>query len=125
MFESHSPAVASPDFAAQRASIAVEASVITLINVLEVSPERQSALVELLEKATHEVMRHIPGFVSANIHRSLDGRYVANYAQWRSLEDFERMLANPEAQAHIREATAIAKAVPVLYHVSSIHLSGE
>jgi hypothetical protein len=70
-------------------------------------------------------MRHLPGFVSASIHRSLDGTRVANYAQWRSLEDFERMLANPEAQAHIREATAIAKAVPVLYRVNSVHLSSE
>lgn len=125
MSKSQSPAVSGPDFAAPQVSIAVEAPVITLINVLEVPPERQSALVEILEKATVDVMRHLPGFVSASIHRSLDGTCVANYAQWRSLEDFERMLANPEAQAHIREATAIAKAVPVLYRVNSVHLSSE
>lgn len=125
MSRSQSPAVSDPDLVASQASIAVAAQVITLINILEIPPERQSELVEILEKATAEVIRHLPGFVSANIHCSLDGTRVANYAQWRSMEDFERMLANPEAQAHIREATAIAKAAPVLYRVSSVHLAGE
>jgi heme-degrading monooxygenase HmoA len=117
--------VSDPDLVASQASIAVEAQVITLINILEIPPERQSELVEILEKATAEVIRYLPGFVSASIHCSLDGTRVANYAQWRSMEDFERMLANPEAQAHIRDATAIAKAAPVLYRVSSVHLAGE
>jgi heme-degrading monooxygenase HmoA len=125
MSRSQSPTVSDADLVGPRATIAVGAPVITLINVLEVPPGRQSELVEILEKATAEVMRHLPGFISANIHCSLDGTRVANYAQWRSMEDFERMLANPQAQAHIREATAIAKAVPVLYRVNSVHLSGE
>ena len=54
---------------------------IALINTFTVAPKRADELLAVLEKATHEVMRHVPGFVSANFHRSLDGRYVANYAQ--------------------------------------------
>ena len=96
--------------------------VVTLINVYEVAPERQAELVTLLEAATDSVMRHLPGFVSANIHRSLDGKHVANYAQWATREDFERMLANPEAGVHRRQFAATAKgASPVLYQVSSTH----
>ena len=125
MSRRQSPAVTDPDSAAPQASIAAGTPVITLINVLEVDPERQSELVELLAKATDAVMRHVPGFISATLHCSLDGTRVANYAQWRSLDDFERMLANPDAQVHIREATAIAKAAPVLYRVNSVHLAGE
>ncbi|MGA9524036.1 MAG: antibiotic biosynthesis monooxygenase family protein [Myxococcaceae bacterium] len=102
-------------------TIAASAPVVTLINVFEVSAEKQSALIDILEKATIEVMQHLPGFISANIHRSLDGTRVANYAQWRSADDFKRMLANPEAQVHMAEATAIALAAPVLYRVSSVH----
>jgi heme-degrading monooxygenase HmoA len=102
-------------------TIAVDAPVVTLINIFEVPAERQAELVAILEKATVDVMRHLPGFVAANLHTSLDGTRVANYAQWRSVEDFERMLANPEAQAHMREATAIAKVAPGLYRVSSVH----
>jgi len=108
-----------------RAAIAADAPILTMINVLEVPPERQAELVAILETATAEVMRYLPGFISANIHRSFDGTRVATYAQWRSREDFERMLANPAAQAHIRDATAIAQAAPFLYRVSSVHLAAE
>ncbi len=101
--------------------IDIDAPVITLVNVFEVSRERQSELVDLLERATVEVMQHLPGFISANIHRSLDGSHVANYAQWRTIEDFERMLANPDAQIHMHQATAMAKPAPVLYRVESVH----
>jgi heme-degrading monooxygenase HmoA len=125
MSNSQSSALSAADLAAPQASIVVDAPIITLINVLEVAPERQSELIEILEKATAEVMRHVPGFISASIHRSFDGAHVANYAQWRSMEDFERMLANPEAQVHIREATSIAKATAILYRVSSVNVSAE
>jgi heme-degrading monooxygenase HmoA len=102
-------------------TIAAGAPIVTLINVFEVAPDRQAALIELLERATREVIRKQPGFVSANVHRGLDGTRVANYAQWASLEDFERMLQNREAQAHMSEAAAMAVASPVLYEVASVH----
>jgi hypothetical protein len=52
--------------------ISREMGVVTLINVFEVTPGDQRRLVELLVRATEEVMRDQPGYVSANIHRSLD-----------------------------------------------------
>ena len=48
--------------------------VLTLVNVFTVEPEKQSQLVAVLIEATQKTMRHLPGFVSANMHRSLDGR---------------------------------------------------
>ena len=57
-------------------------------------------------------MKCLPGFVSANIHKSLDGTHVVNYGQWRSKEDFEAMLNNPEAAPHMKAAGAIAKFEP-------------
>lgn len=95
--------------------------IVTLINIFEVTPEKQDELVRLLEQATDEVMRKQTGFVSANLHKSFDGKWVANYAQWKSKEDFERMLQNPEAQKHMQQTLAIAKAAPVLYQVASVH----
>jgi heme-degrading monooxygenase HmoA len=70
------------------ATIAKHNDVVTLINVFTVAPHEQQRLVEVLVDATQSVMRKQPGFVSANIHRSLDGRRVTNYAQWRSREAF-------------------------------------
>jgi heme-degrading monooxygenase HmoA len=96
--------------------------VATLINVFTVAPEDQQHLLDLLVEATESVMKGLPGFVSANLHKSLDGTRVVNYAQWRSREDFEAMLSNPEAAVHMEEAGRIAeKFEPHLYEVSFIH----
>jgi hypothetical protein len=51
---------------------------LTLINVHEVTPEKQAKLLQLLADATEKVMRHQPGFVSVNIHRSVDSTRVVN-----------------------------------------------
>ena len=58
-------------------SIRTGNGVVTLINVFTVAPEHQQELIEVLDRATVQVMRHLPGFVSANIHRGLDGTRVA------------------------------------------------
>ena len=94
---------------------------LTLINVFSVEPERQQELVALLVQATEHTMKHLPGFISANIHRSHDGRRVVNYAQWRSRKDFETMLSNPTAQLHMTQAAEIADFDPILCEVSRVH----
>jgi quinol monooxygenase YgiN len=102
-------------------TIEAGADVVTLINVFTVEPENQDVLVRLLDQATEETMRHLPGFVAANIHRSLDGRRVANYAQWRSVADFQAMLGNPEAGRHMQAAREIAQNDGHLYEVVTVH----
>jgi hypothetical protein len=56
-----------------------------------------------------------------NIHVGLDGASVANYAQWRSKEDFAAMLADPVAQEHMSVAASLAHVEPRLYSVVSTH----
>ena len=94
----------------------------TLINVFTVEPDRTRALTELLTIATDEVVQHLPGFVSANIHLSTDRTRVVNYAQWDSAEAFQAMLNNPQAREHIDKAAALAASFdPHLYTVESVH----
>ena len=93
-------------------------NILTLINVFTVSPEKQQELVTLLIDATQQTMQHLPGFISANVHRSLDGKKVVNYAQWRSMADFEAMRKNPEAVSHMQAAAALAQFDPILCEVS-------
>jgi quinol monooxygenase YgiN len=94
----------------------------TLINVFTVEPDNAAALASLLQEATDKVMRHQPGFRSANIHLSTDGTRVVNYAQWDSAESYQSMLANPEAQPHMANAAALAVSFdPHLYTVESVH----
>ena len=102
-------------------TIAKANDVVTLINVFTVAPEDQQHLVDVLVEATQAVMRKQPGFVSANIHKSLDGTRVANYAQWRSKEAFDAMLGDREAGEHMGEAARIAQSFePHLYEVSFV-----
>jgi quinol monooxygenase YgiN len=70
-------------------TIETHADIATLINHFTVPPDRQRELVDLLVSATEDVMRHQPGFIAANIHASLDGTRVVNYAQWESIAAFE------------------------------------
>jgi heme-degrading monooxygenase HmoA len=99
-------------------TITPDQDVMTLVNVFTVEPDRQQELVDLLVRATDEVMQHLPGFVSANIHRSDDGEHVVNYAQWATLEDFEAMQRDPRATEHIGGAATIASFAPVVCRVA-------
>ncbi|MGI8498883.1 MAG: antibiotic biosynthesis monooxygenase family protein [Gemmatimonadaceae bacterium] len=91
--------------------------IMTLVNVFTVSPEKQTELADLLVRATAETMRHLPGFISASIHRSLDGTKVINYAQWRSQADFAALKENPKARPHMQVAAAMASFEPIVCEV--------
>jgi antibiotic biosynthesis monooxygenase (ABM) superfamily enzyme len=94
----------------------------TLINVFTVEPRQAAELVDLLRTATEDVMRHVPGFISANIHLSTDGTRVTNYAQWRCVEDFQAMLTDPIAREHMGRCADIAIGFePHVYTVESVH----
>jgi quinol monooxygenase YgiN len=62
-------------------------------------------------------VRHAPGFVSASLHRSLDGTKVTMYAQWRSVEDYQAMRQDPTPLPFLQEALALATFEPGMYEV--------
>ena len=93
-------------------------NLLTLVNVFSVRPENQQKLVDMLVEATDRTMKKLPGFISASIHRSLDGTRVVNYAQWRSKTDFDAMRQNPAAQPHMAAVAALATFDPILCEVS-------
>jgi heme-degrading monooxygenase HmoA len=101
-------------------TIRTGAEILTLINVFSVAADRQQELADVLIDATEHTMRNLPGFISANIHKSLDGRRVVNYAQWESRDAFEAMLRNPEARPHMMRAAAIASFDPILCEVTHV-----
>jgi quinol monooxygenase YgiN len=81
---------------AQMTTISKDNNLVTIINVFTVDPANQQRLVDLLTEATETSVRRAPGFVSAALHRSLDGAKVTMYAQWRSVAAYEaRRLAAP------------------------------
>src|SRR5713226_2598128 len=88
--------------------ISTKSSVVTLINVFTVDPAHQQRLVELLTRATEVSVRHAPGFVSASLHRSLDGTKVTMGSPWRRVEDYQAMRQDPSPLAFLQEALTIA-----------------
>ena len=102
---------------AATATISPSRKLVTLINVFTVEPANQQQLLELLARATETSVRHAAGFISASLHRSLDGTKVTMYAQWRSVADYQAMRENPTAMPYLQQALAIAKFYPGMYEV--------
>lgn len=81
------------------------------IGVFTVEPSKQQKLFELVVEFTKQIMSKQEGFISANIHKGMDGTKVANYAQWRNKEDFEKMMNNAKAQIHLNDILTLAKSI--------------
>lgn len=95
---------------------------ITLVNVFTVAPENQDALLAALDQATAEVFAAVPGFVSANLHASLDGTRVINYAQWASEEAYQEAMRRDDVRAHVKGAAGLARGFdPTIVRVRAIH----
>ena len=91
---------------------------VTLINTYTVAPDRAEELVEFLTRSTEETLRYVPGFISANLHVSLDGTQVVNYAQWANREAPAAARANPRVAALMQEQLQIAQSfTPVPYRL--------
>lgn len=89
---------------------------VVLINTFTVEPDKAADLLAELTQATKDGMRPLAGFVSANLHVSADRRHVTNYAQWRTQQDLEAMMADTAAQEHMKRAAAIATSFDPIYY---------
>jgi quinol monooxygenase YgiN len=98
-------------------SIDVGKGIVTHINVFTVAPERQDELVRSLVE-TVQAASKMPGWISASIHRSLDGRQVTNYVQFESREAAQRVTQQLLAMGLIQRNTAIGTVSPGQYEVA-------
>lgn len=98
------------------ATIRANQGFVTQINVFTVAPENQQALIELLQEAAR-FSSQIPGWISANIHRSLDGTRVVNYAQSKDLESAQRIIEALRSAGWLDRNKALGEAHPGLYEV--------
>ncbi|MBO0768957.1 MAG: antibiotic biosynthesis monooxygenase [Solirubrobacterales bacterium] len=90
---------------------------VTYVNVLDVEPERQQELLDLLTRSIENVIRHRPGHISQTLLASLDGRRVVNIARWASIEDTRATQADPQTAEQAAGVAEIATATPGLYRV--------
>jgi quinol monooxygenase YgiN len=103
------------------------AGYITIINTYAVAPERAEALLDFLVHSTNETIRHVPGFISANLHVNFERTQVLNYAQWKSREAIAAAREDPKVVALMREQLQIADSfTPIQYELrQSLPAAGE
>lgn len=97
-------------------TIQANPDVVTQINVFTTTPENQQALIDLLTAAARHV-QHVPGWLSASIHRERDGTRVVNYAQCASHAAWEAVMAKLIEGGFLARNKQLGQAAPGLYQV--------
>ena len=93
-----------------QATIRVDGSVITLVNVFTVEPTKLPGLLEVLREGTETFFSKTSGFVSSSVLTAKDGRQAINYSQWRSADDIAAFRKDPRFAPYIQRLLALAKA---------------
>ncbi|MGL6343336.1 MAG: antibiotic biosynthesis monooxygenase family protein [Waterburya sp.] len=105
--------------------IEAQSKILTVVNVLIPKPEEQAKVISLLQKGMTETMQHQPGFISANIHKSLDSSHVLVYAQWadgESLQNAVKLIETGKAPS-MMEVFSIGNPEYHPYEVVSVYRS--
>ncbi|AUG79102.1 Antibiotic biosynthesis monooxygenase [Kitasatospora sp. MMS16-BH015] len=92
-----------------------------MINCLDVEPEKQKELAEVMSEGAEKYIRHRPGCLSVNVLTSNDGKRVLYIAQWRSKADIKATLSDPNVQAVRDRASELAKPDAHAYTVYALH----
>ena len=98
-------------------TIEANTGVITQINIFTVPEGGQQALIDLLIEAA-QACSHVDGWISASLHRSLDGTRVVNYAQARDQAAMRRVFETLEAGGFLERNKALGIAHPGVYEVA-------
>ena len=97
--------------------IAASSDIITQINVFTVSSGDQDALIDYLSTAARAA-REVDGWLSASLHKSLDGTRVVNYAQSADRDAAKRVFDHLTKKGLIDGNKRYGDAHPGLYQVA-------
>jgi hypothetical protein len=94
----------------------------TVITTFEMTPATAQDLMEKLEAAYEQVIRHQPGFVAAGLHMNDAMTRICNYSQWQRREDYQAMLRTVEMRERNRVINTLCKGFePVMYEVIGVY----
>jgi hypothetical protein len=91
--------------------------VLTQINVFTCLPANQAALIALLEQSARSVS-DVDGWISASIHRGLEGDKVVNYAQSRDQAARDAIMRRLRSGGWFERNARLGTAHPGLYEVA-------
>lgn len=90
----------------------------TVITTFEMTPATAHDLMEKLQAAYDEFIRHQPGFIGAGLHMNDAMTRVCNYSRWQRREDYQAMLRSSEMRTRNREINTLCRGFePVMYEV--------
>jgi len=91
----------------------------TFINVFTLHNNAdQQKLIDIMSSVMSGPGKSVPGFISAALHRSLDGTKVVVYSQWTSKEAGASLAQIEELKPFGKQAMEIASMTPVMYEVA-------
>jgi Antibiotic biosynthesis monooxygenase len=96
--------------------IRANSGVVTQINVFTVPVGGQQMLIDVLTEAIM-CAREEPGWLSANLHKSLDGTRIVNYAQSESAAAADAIIGRLKRAGFLDRNKAYGEAHPGLYEV--------
>ena len=102
-------------------TISSNCDVATLINVFVVEPDNQDKLIEVLKEGTEALFSKQPGYISASSHKSMDGRRVVNYGQWRGPKDIDAFRSKPEIGEYFKRVRELAQFESMVCDVSYVN----
>ena len=89
----------------------------TGINIIDVAPKNSKQLIDSLSEYIKNVLQNKSGFVSANVHKSDDGRQVINYVQWDSFDGMASLFRDDAAKDYFTSWKKISDPVWNLFKV--------
>lgn len=93
---------------------------VTQITVVEPESGKQDEALKLMTERARFMAKQ-PGFVSIQLHRSLDGRRIVNFIQWQSREQLEAAHRSPEFRKEWGHFDKVTDAIePNLYEVCHV-----
>lgn len=96
---------------------------VTFVNILEVEVGKQAEVAQILQDATDTVISKRPGFVSATLLSSKDGKRIVNVARWASAADVQATQNDPQASEFARKLAGLAKPTPGIYDTLGEYLA--
>jgi heme-degrading monooxygenase HmoA len=94
--------------------------IVTQITVVEAEPGKQQEALSLMTERARFMAKQ-PGFVSIQLHRSLDGRRIVNFIQWKSREQLHAAHHSPEFRQEWRHFDDMTDMIdPHLYEMCHV-----
>jgi len=73
----------------KKVALITNPNLLTVINIMTPNTSDKINVLTLLKEGIDETMSKQQGYISSNVHSSMDNEYIINYSQWETGEDLQ------------------------------------